>query len=608
MHFHFDRCRQSSAIRSHDAAKRIAGLSYFRALCVVSGLFFAADHATAEVLSWEFEATVSEIDNLDMAYGDVRLGDTMRGTFRYDLSIQPDSRSTPGKSFYGHPASFEGVHVEIENPRTGATLEWLPDTSNPADAYDVRVETKTSSLNGGDVALLQTMKLTDHPASFWLVIEFESSKELQDASLPSYYNLDDWALAGVYMTDLQYFNGLAAQIYSLRPLAEPAVPGDFDADGDADAGDYELWRATFGSTERLDADANGNGSVEAADYVVWRHSTNQSTATATQAVHSPVPEPPYLHLLAIAVVAMTPSVRAGALAGRRHRLRLHTGIAKPPHPFVADIRSPKSAHRSYISALVGTMVVTSCFQHAASAAVVADKGDAFWWVTDHELGAPNNDDLMGEFTDNPNKLSVNSFSEPDRERQPIDALERIVPTVASGSITEYAMTLGGNEPARTPGTDFLLRLDNLYIMELGFGTGDSFVPARLAAPLLRFDSPELVSPAIENYKPIPPANRPLLELVQHRGDSLLLQGRHNLGNFRIASFATDSLFVLPLDIPDLPLSARSYYNEAELTGLSESEIPFTIRMHIVPEPGTIALALLGLAGTLLVAANKHHVR
>jgi hypothetical protein len=580
MHSHLHLCTHCSTIRSHGASVRIAVLSFLRALCVLGGLFaFAMHSARAEVRTWQFEATVVEVDNSDIVYGDVRLGDTMRGTFRYDLSVQPDSRSALGKSFYGHPASFEGVHLQLENPRTETKLEWLPDTSNPADAYWVRVETNTSVVSGSEIALVQTMKRSDQPAPFWLVIQFESPKVLPDIALPSQFNLDDWALAGVYMTDLEFFNGLAAEIYSLTPLAEPAVPGDFDADGDADTHDYALWRANFGSTDRLDADANGNAVVDAADYLVWRHSMGSFAAGNAHLSHASVPEPAYLHFLAAASIAIISSMRAGALRRRR------------------NLKTPITLYTLLVAVMIAVAI---CPLPPATAGVVADKGDAFWWVSDHQLGAANNDDFMGEFAANLNHVSVNSFSEPDRERQPIDALERIVPTAPSGGITEYAMTLGGNQPERTPGSDFLLRLDNKYIIELGFGTGDRFVPARLVDPLLRFDAPGMVSPVIENYKPIPPAIRPLLELIEHRGDSLLLQGRHNLGNFRIASFATGSLFVLPLDIPDLPLSARAHYSEAELAGLSNLEVPFTIRMHIVPEPATLALAVLGLIGMALI--------
>ena len=559
---------------------RLHPCTFFRALCALGVFFAVTTHsARAEVLTWQFEATVVEIDNSDMVYGDVRLGDTMRGTFRYDLSVPPDSRSAPGKTIYGHPASFEGVHIQLENPRTETELEWLPDTSDPADAYWVRAETNTASVSGSEIARVQTMKRSGQLAPFWLVIQFESPRKLPATPLPTQYNLDDWVFAGVYMTDLQFFNGLAAEIYSLTPLAAPAVPGDFDADGDADTRDYALWR-------RITAPPTGSTPMPM-EMQWWTQPT--TLCGGIPRAHSPQP----MH-----TSRTHPSRnRRTSISSRPQALQSPQACATGALRRRRNLKTPNTLYTLLVAAMIAVAI---CPLPPATAGVVADKGDAFWWVTDHQVGAPNNDDFMGEFVANPNQVSVNSLSEPDRERQPIDALERIVPTAPSGGITEYAMTLGGNEPERTPGSDFLLRLDNKYIIELGFGTGDRFVPARLVDPLLRFDAPGMVSPVIENYKPIPPAIRPLLELIEHRGDSLLLQGRHNLGNFRISSFATGALFVLPLDIPDLPPSARAYYSEAELAGLSDFEVPLTIRMHIVPEPATLALAVLGLIGMALI--------
>jgi hypothetical protein len=82
-------------------------------------------------------------------------------------------------------------------------------------------------------------------------------------------------------------------VESLQPsfFAErmfPALPaGDYNADSVVDLADYELWRATFGSSlSRLAADGSGNGQLDAADYVLWRKNAAQvSSARAS------VPEP-----------------------------------------------------------------------------------------------------------------------------------------------------------------------------------------------------------------------------------------------------------------------------------------------------------------------------
>jgi hypothetical protein len=68
------------------------------------------------------------------------------------------------------------------------------------------------------------------------------------------------------------------------------------------------------------------------------------------------------------------------------------------------------------------------------------------------------------------------------------------------------------------------------------------------------------------------------------------------------------MFVLPLDIPDLPSSARAYYSAAELTGLSDTDVPFTLRMHIVPEPTTLALAAFTILGTVTALRRSSGVK
>lgn len=48
-------------------------------------------------------------------------------------------------------------------------------------------------------------------------------------------------------------------------------PGDYNRDGYAEAGDYALWRSSFGQTGTgLAADGNQNGVVDAGDYLIWR--------------------------------------------------------------------------------------------------------------------------------------------------------------------------------------------------------------------------------------------------------------------------------------------------------------------------------------------------
>lgn len=73
--------------------------------------------------------------------------------------------------------------------------------------------------------------------------------------------------------------------FAVNPVAAPAPypPGDFDRDGDVTAADYDVWKAAFGSTTDLAADASGNGVVDAADYSVWRDRFSGGSASIASA-------------------------------------------------------------------------------------------------------------------------------------------------------------------------------------------------------------------------------------------------------------------------------------------------------------------------------------
>jgi hypothetical protein len=66
--------------------------------------------------------------------------------------------------------------------------------------------------------------------------------------------------------------------------------GDYDRDGDVDAGDYAVWRSRFGSTVTPAADGNKNSVIDAADYVVWRNNLGVDTTPAS-GLAAALPEP-----------------------------------------------------------------------------------------------------------------------------------------------------------------------------------------------------------------------------------------------------------------------------------------------------------------------------
>jgi hypothetical protein len=83
----------------------------------------------------------------------------------------------------------------------------------------------------------------------------------------------------------------------------PAVPGDFDGDGDVDGADFVAWQTNFPTATGAvyqQGDADFDGDVDGADFVVWQTNFPFPTSPGT----SPVPEPTTLLLGAIAAVGL----------------------------------------------------------------------------------------------------------------------------------------------------------------------------------------------------------------------------------------------------------------------------------------------------------------
>jgi probable HAF family extracellular repeat protein len=90
-----------------------------------------------------------------------------------------------------------------------------------------------------------------------------------------------------------------ARSFLLTPLLE-RIPGDYDGNGNVDAGDYVVWRNTLDNTGTgLPADGNGNGEIDAGDYDVWRAHFGQS---ASSTASDEIPEPSGIALLVSAFI------------------------------------------------------------------------------------------------------------------------------------------------------------------------------------------------------------------------------------------------------------------------------------------------------------------
>jgi hypothetical protein len=247
---------------------------------------------------------------------------------------------------------------------------------------------------------------------------------------------------------------------------------------------------------------------------------------------------------------------AAILIARRARFRNYSGAA------------------AWLTAGLSTALLYSDLIPTANAAT----------VTGAVTGAANNDDFGGSFGANPNRHSPGGGS--------IASLERVIPVADSGGTSEYAFTISGGYST----DDGPITRD--YRLQLGFGTGDAFVPARQLAPELDFDMPQPASPApqIAIFGP----------LKQHSADTLVLPGLPApLPPF--SSFFLNDMFKVSIDVPDLPNSVTSFYSAANLPpGIPVGTKAFTIRGGFVPEPSslyTLGFSLLFLIGRFRAKAE-----
>jgi hypothetical protein len=82
-------------------------------------------------------------------------------------------------------------------------------------------------------------------------------------------------------------------------VATPAIPGDFDDDGDVDGTDLGIWQGAYGAG--AGADADGDGDSDGRDFLTWQR--NYTGAPAIGAATA-VPEPGMGCLVLGAVLAM----------------------------------------------------------------------------------------------------------------------------------------------------------------------------------------------------------------------------------------------------------------------------------------------------------------
>jgi Dockerin type I domain/Pregnancy-associated plasma protein-A len=107
------------------------------------------------------------------------------------------------------------------------------------------------------------------------------------------------------------------------PRAISAILGDYNRDGQVDAGDYLVWRKTLNSRTTLLADGNANGIVDSADFGIWRSNFGKSAngSAAGAALYSQsfegggIPEPASAGLAFFGLASLCLAVRRRVFSG-----------------------------------------------------------------------------------------------------------------------------------------------------------------------------------------------------------------------------------------------------------------------------------------------------
>lgn len=126
---------------------------------------------------------------------------------------------------------------------------------------------------------------------------------LYNTSIGTMVSFGEDAVGNLYIAD---YNGSATgEIY--RILTNELIAGDYNADGDVDDEDYQVWLTNFGATAGagLAADGNKNNVVDAADFTVWRDNFGNSVHdSGAGSGNVAVPEPTSLVILGPAFTLM----------------------------------------------------------------------------------------------------------------------------------------------------------------------------------------------------------------------------------------------------------------------------------------------------------------
>jgi hypothetical protein len=196
----------------------------------------------------------------------VNYGSLAKGTGSYDIvNVNQGGIYSPGNSpgiSTAASVAFNGGSVASGAPRLvmelGGTMA--------GTQYDQLHVTGTLTLGGTlDVELvdLGAGRFAPNAGDSFDILDWGNlAGTFSSLLLPALATGKSWDTSELYTT-------------GVLSVVATAVPGDYNGDGIVGPEDYDVWAATFGSTEDLRADANHDGVVDAADYTVWRDHLGQ---------------------------------------------------------------------------------------------------------------------------------------------------------------------------------------------------------------------------------------------------------------------------------------------------------------------------------------------
>ncbi|MGI9457172.1 MAG: dockerin type I domain-containing protein, partial [Aeoliella sp.] len=224
--------------------------------------------------------------------------------FFFDLSFNPlvDANATIDNSFlWGFPGVLDRpVAADMDQDGIDDVGLWVPRDSaqNPAAAAEWFF-----LMSAGQDAIAGTVNTLDHPfepVPFGNDLYAEFGNEL---ALPT-------PIVGNFDPPVSS---------ATAPDPQDAVPGDYDRSGTVDAGDFTIWKESYGQTGLgMAADGNGDGVVNAADMTIWRNnlgaSSTSSLLVATGDSSDFVAQP--ANLVAVAPAAI-PAIEAAFMVEER---------------------------------------------------------------------------------------------------------------------------------------------------------------------------------------------------------------------------------------------------------------------------------------------------